>query len=72
MVAVAAAVAGPLPGGLAMLAFALGTFPWLFAVGVAGHALARTAGSVLRYAAIAILLLNAGTLGAIAWATTVP
>jgi sulfite exporter TauE/SafE len=65
-VAAAAGAGDAFAGALAMLAFASGTYPGLFLVGFAGHGLARLAGSGLRYAAVLILLLNAGTLGAIA------
>lgn len=54
-------------GGLAMLAFALGTVPALLAVGLAGHvAGSRWRGLALRLAPV-LLLLNAAALTYLAW-----
>ncbi|MBF0333197.1 MAG: sulfite exporter TauE/SafE family protein [Alphaproteobacteria bacterium] len=67
--ALAAAAAGgsALTGVFGMIAFAAGTVPSLFAVGLAGHLAARRFRAVaLAYAPI-LLLLNAGVLTLLAW-----
>lgn len=65
--AAAAASGDPLAGAFAMLAFAAGTIPALFGVGVIGHfAVGRWRGSVLRWAPL-LLVMNAGMLGFMAW-----
>ncbi|AWK86178.1 sulfite exporter TauE/SafE family protein [Azospirillum thermophilum] len=66
-VAVAAASGSALTGALGMLAFALGTLPSLLAVGLAGHLAGRTWRSAVARAAPAIMLVNAGVLGWMAW-----
>jgi hypothetical protein len=65
--AAAAASGEALAGALAMLAFAAGTVPMLVAVGAIGHAaVSRWRGLALRWAP-ALLVLNAGVLGFMAW-----
>jgi hypothetical protein len=65
--AAAAASGDPLTGAMGMLAFALGTWPSLFAVGVAGHLAGRHWRlSILRYAPL-LLAVNAGMLTWLAW-----
>lgn len=65
--AAAAASGDPLAGAFAMVAFAAGTVPALFAVGVIGHfAVGRWRGPVLRWAPL-LLVMNAGMLGFMAW-----
>lgn len=66
-VAVAAASGNALTGALGMLAFALGTVPSLLAVGLAGHLAGRTWRTAVARAAPAIMLVNAGVLGWMAW-----
>lgn len=63
----AAATADPVLGAAAMAAFAAGTAPALMVVGYAGHGLARRAGAPIRLVAVALLVANAGTVGAAAW-----
>lgn len=62
-VAAAAAAGDPLTGALGLLAFALGTFPALLAVGLAGHMAGRTWRDVAARVAPALMLVNAGVLG---------
>ncbi len=64
--AAAAASGDPLAGGLAMAAFAAGTVPSLFSIGLAGHLAGRTWGSMVRLAAPAIMVVNAVVLAAFA------
>lgn len=65
--AAAAASGDPLAGAFGMLAFAAGTAPVLVAVGVAGHfAVGRWREPVLKWAP-ALLIVNAGMLGFMAW-----
>ncbi len=65
--AAAAAAGDPLAGAFGMLAFAAGTAPVLVAVGLAGHfAVGRWRGPVLKWAP-ALLIVNAGMLGFMAW-----
>lgn len=70
-VAVAAASGSALSGALGMAAFAVGTVPSLLAVGLAGHLAGRLGGRSWRTAvarvAPAIMLVNAGVLGWMAW-----
>ncbi|MDA8232988.1 MAG: sulfite exporter TauE/SafE family protein [Magnetospirillum sp.] len=64
--AAAAATGDPVAGALAMVAFAAGTLPALFAVGLAGHVAAgRWRGPILRWAPL-LLVANAGMLGLMA------
>ncbi|HSV29095.1 MAG TPA: sulfite exporter TauE/SafE family protein, partial [Candidatus Omnitrophota bacterium] len=61
--AAAAASGDPLAGALGMLAFAIGTVPALFAVGVVGHfAVGRWRQPVLKWAPL-LLVVNAVMLG---------
>lgn len=65
--AAAAASGDPLAGAFAMLAFAAGTIPILFAVGVVGHfAIGHWRVAMLRWAPL-LLVMNAGMLGFMAW-----
>jgi hypothetical protein len=65
--AAASASGDPLVGMLGMLAFAAGTWPSLFAVGLIGHLAGhRWRVSVLRYAPF-LLMANAGMLTWLAW-----
>lgn len=65
--AASAATGDPLAGAFGMLAFAAGTVPALFAVGVIGHfAVGRWREPVLRWAPL-LLVVNAGMLGFMAW-----
>jgi hypothetical protein len=64
--AAASATASGVQGAAAMAAFAAGTAPALMVVGFAGHGLARHGGRLLRFAAILLLVANAGTLGVVA------
>ncbi|WP_372398009.1 sulfite exporter TauE/SafE family protein [Azospirillum sp. HJ39] len=66
-VAVAAASGSALTGALGMAAFALGTVPSLLAVGLAGHVAGRTWRTTVARAAPAVMLVNAGVLGWMAW-----
>ncbi len=66
-VAVAAASGSALTGALGMAAFALGTVPSLLAVGLAGHVAGRTWRTAVARAAPAVMLVNAGVLGWMAW-----
>ncbi|MBP2301608.1 sulfite exporter TauE/SafE family protein [Azospirillum picis] len=66
-VAVAAASGSALTGALGMAAFALGTLPSLLAVGLAGHIAGRTWRTAVARVAPAIMLVNAGVLGWMAW-----
>ncbi len=63
----AAASAGPIIGGLAMLAFGLGTVPALIAVGLLGHAAARRWQGAVNRAAPWLLTGNAAMLMVLAW-----
>lgn len=63
----AAATANPALGAAAMAAFAAGTAPALVVVAYAGHGLARSLGAPLRAIAVALLFINAGTIGLVAW-----
>jgi len=64
--AAAAATGDPVAGAMGMAAFALGTMPSLFGVGLAGHvAGARWSGLISKGAPL-LLLLNAGVLGYLA------
>ncbi len=66
-IAAAASAADPLTAALGMLAFWAGTVPSLFGVGLLGHAAGRQwRGPLLRYAPL-LLMVNAGTLGYMAW-----
>lgn len=62
-VAAAAAAGDPLTGALGMAAFAVGTFPALLAVGLAGHLAGRRWRAVMIQAAPVLMLVNAGVLG---------
>lgn len=62
-VAAAAAAGDPLAGAFGLLAFALGTFPALLAVGLAGHMAGRTWRDMVARVAPALMLVNAGVLG---------
>jgi sulfite exporter TauE/SafE len=64
--AVAAASLEPLLGGLQMVAFGVGTAPALIAAGIAGQAAGRRWQRGVAVAAPAVMLLNAGLLGALA------
>jgi sulfite exporter TauE/SafE len=65
--AAAAASGDPLAGAAGMLAFAAGTWPSLFAVGLLGHlAGQRWRAPILRYAPL-LLMINAGMLTWLAW-----
>lgn len=66
-IAVAAASGSALTGALGMAAFALGTVPSLLAVGLAGHIAGRTWRTAVARVAPAIMLVNAGVLGWMAW-----
>ncbi len=66
-VAAAASTGSPLSGALGMMAFALGTAPALVATGLAGHLAARHLGPVMRVAAPALMVVNAGFLAYMAW-----
>jgi len=66
-VAVAAASGSALSGALGMIAFTAGTVPALLAVGLAGHLAGRTWGGAVARVAPAIMLVNAGVLGWMAW-----
>ncbi len=59
---VAAAAPSVLLGGLAMLAFGLGTVPLLAAIGIAGHATGRRFASLAARFAPVVLAVNAGFL----------
>ncbi len=64
--AAAAATGDAVAGALGMLAFAAGTLPMLFAIGLAGHAAGgRWRLSVLKWAPL-LLVANAGMLGVMA------
>lgn len=65
----AAASAGAVIGGLAMLAFGLGTVPALIAVGLLGHAAARRWQGAVNRAAPWLLAGNAVLLMVLAWRT---
>lgn len=60
--AAAASTGDPLAGALGMGAFALGTMPTLFSLGLAGHLAGSQWQGVVTRAAPALLLLNAGVL----------
>ncbi len=66
-VAVAAASGSGLSGALGMICFVVGTIPSLLAVGLAGHLAGRTWRSAVARVAPAIMLVNAGVLGWMAW-----
>ncbi len=66
-IAVAAASGSALSGAVGMAAFALGTVPSLFAVGLAGHLAGRTWRAAVARAAPVIMAINAGVLGWMAW-----
>lgn len=66
-VAVAAASGSALSGALGMICFVIGTIPSLLAVGLAGHLAGRTWRSAVARVAPAIMLVNAGVLGWMAW-----
>jgi len=59
---------GALAGAAGMAAFALGTMPSLLLVGLLGSA-AGTFRGIVRAAAPALMLVNAGVLGLMAWST---
>jgi uncharacterized protein len=65
--AAAAASGSALAGGLAMLAFVLGTVPALGAVALLGRFFSRVAGPGWRAVGGALFLLNAAILGGLAW-----
>ena len=65
--AVAAASGSALSGALGMAAFALGTFPSLLAVGLAGHVAGRTFRTAVLRAAPVVMAVNAGVLAYMAW-----
>jgi sulfite exporter TauE/SafE len=65
--AAAAASGSALAGGLAMLAFVLGTVPALGAVALLGRFFSRAAGPGWRAVGVALFLLNAAILGVLAW-----
>lgn len=70
-IAAAASAAEPLTAAFGMLAFWAGTVPSLFGVGLLGHTVGRQwRGPFLRYAPL-LLMLNAGTLGYMAWRAVV-
>lgn len=60
--AAAASSGDPVAGAFGMGAFALGTMPALFGVGLAGHLAGRRWGGVVARVAPALLVLNAGVL----------
>jgi sulfite exporter TauE/SafE len=64
---VASAAGGPVVGGLAMLAFGLGTVPALVAVGLLGHAAARRWHIAAHRAAPWVLAANGVVLLALSW-----
>lgn len=66
-VAVAAASGSALSGALGMIAFTAGTIPGLLAVGLAGHLAGRRWRIAVARVAPAIMLVNAGVLGWMAW-----
>lgn len=66
-VAVAAASGSALSGAFGMICFTIGTIPSLLAVGLAGHLAGRTWRSAVARVAPAIMLVNAGVLGWMAW-----
>ncbi|MCK6449882.1 MAG: sulfite exporter TauE/SafE family protein [Alphaproteobacteria bacterium] len=66
-IAAAASTGSPLSGALGMAAFAVGTAPALIATGLAGHLAARHLGPVMRVAAPALMIVNAGFLMYMAW-----
>lgn len=66
-VAAAAAAGSAVAGGLAMMAFAVGTVPALVGVGLAGHVTGSTwQGAAARLTPV-LLVLNAGLLSYMAW-----
>ena len=63
----AAASGGALSGALAMAAFAAGTVPALFAIGLAGHVVGRQwQGAVARVMPV-VMMINAAALSYLAW-----
>jgi sulfite exporter TauE/SafE len=65
--AAAAASGDAVAGAFGMLAFAAGTVPLLFAIGVAGHfAVGRWRAPMLKWAPL-LLVVNAAMLGVMAW-----
>jgi sulfite exporter TauE/SafE len=60
--AAAASSGDPVAGAFGMVAFALGTLPALFTVGIAGHLAGQRWNGVVAKVAPALLLLNAGVL----------
>lgn len=66
-VAVAAASGSALSGAFGMIAFTAGTIPGLLAVGLAGHLAGRTWRLAVARVAPAVMLVNAGVLGWMAW-----
>lgn len=60
--AAAASSGDPVAGAFGMAAFAIGTMPALFAVGLAGHMAGRRWGGLVAKVAPALLVLNAGVL----------
>jgi uncharacterized protein len=66
-IAAAAAAGSAIIGAVAMAAFALGTVPALFGLGLAGHLAGRRWSGVATRLASAVLLANAGFLGFMAW-----
>lgn len=64
--AVAAAVANPVGGAAAMLAFGIGTVPTLIVVGIAGLSVGRSWQRGIAVVAPVVMLLNAGLLATLA------
>jgi sulfite exporter TauE/SafE len=67
--AAAAGSGSALAGALAMIAFALGTVPALFAVALAGHVVGERWRGTLGRATAALMLVNAAQLTYLAWRT---
>jgi len=65
--AAAAASGGALSGALAMIAFAAGTIPALFVVGLAGHVVGRHWQGVVARAMPVVMMINAAALSYLAW-----
>ena len=66
-IAAAASSGSAIAGGLAMLAFVVGTIPALVGVGVAGHVTGNRWQSATARVTPVLLVLNAGLLGYMAW-----
>ena len=68
-VAAAASAGNALAGALVMVSFSLGTVPGLIGVGLVGHYVMGQSRSLVRTLATALMLINAGVLGYLAWRT---